>query len=259
MPDEAKAAVMRSLYDIQFHGDCTNVTTKNMWSSGWGADFGNVLDGLVYALQTKKPFQVLDRKWWHYAALKKDGSNPTCPLRNMYCYFLNMTNCAPNPQHVQNGFLTRHGEHQHDGKNSFLLDYAWRQQMWLRRRVYELTRSVNITTPCTVIHVRRGDVVLSKATSRRYYAISEYINATNNIEKNILLLTDDVDAIEEAQVEFPKFNWMFINRTRNRGSEGGWENQLPSQDPTLEVVVLSGHLQACKTVLFVDSHPEWLC
>ena len=41
--DENKSKFLRELYDIQFHGNCSNVTTKVMWSSGWGADFSNVL------------------------------------------------------------------------------------------------------------------------------------------------------------------------------------------------------------------------
>lgn len=42
----------------------------------------------------------------------------------------------------------------------------------------------------------------------------------------------------EALHGFPDRNWMFIDRPRYRGSEGGFEHHLPSNDPILEMTVL---------------------
>ena len=64
------------------------------------------------------------------------------------------------------------------------------------------------------------------------------MNATQAIEKNIFLLTDDYNAIGEAHHEFPNRNWMYINCTCYRGIKDGWEQQLPLQDPIYEVTVL---------------------
>lgn len=56
------------------------------------------------------------------------------------------------------------------------------------------------------------------------------------LHKNILLLTDDQNAIEEAHAQFPQYNWMYFNRTRFRGTEGGWENHFPTGDPKQEII-----------------------
>jgi hypothetical protein len=88
------------------------------------------------------------------------------------------------------------------------------------------------------MHVRRTDVVLHQEYSRKYREVKEYVNALENGTKNILLLTDDQNAIEEAQTLFPSYNWMFVDRQRHQGAEGGWENQIPSDDPKLEVIIL---------------------
>ena len=49
----------------------------------------------------------------------------------------------------------------------------------------------------------------------------------------------------------PLKNWMYFNRTRFRGTEGGWENHFPSGDPkTAEVVTL---LSIYRAVRYCDS------
>jgi hypothetical protein len=82
-----------------------------MWSSGWGADFLNVIDGLMYAYQTGIPAQMhVTNRAWHYAG-KKDASRPVCETKDMYCYFLNMTRCQANPEQAYEGtFLTEYSE-----------------------------------------------------------------------------------------------------------------------------------------------------
>jgi len=111
-----------------------------------------------------------------------------------------------------------------------------------------------------VIHVRRADVVLHGKFSRRYHPIREYVDALCEDErrlkgeeggassatvcpellrqKPLLLLTDDSNAIKEALAQYPQLKWQYIDRPRHRGSEGGWENQIPSGDPASEVVAL---------------------
>eukprot|EP00539_Tryblionella_compressa_P001774 CAMPEP_0178734522 /NCGR_PEP_ID=MMETSP0744-20121128/1388_1 /TAXON_ID=913974 /ORGANISM="Nitzschia punctata, Strain CCMP561" /LENGTH=109 /DNA_ID=CAMNT_0020386807 /DNA_START=58 /DNA_END=387 /DNA_ORIENTATION=- len=83
-----------------------------------------------------------------------------------------------------------------------------------------------------VFHVRRADVTLHGSAMRRYHAIEEYVNAsglTSHQQKpNVFLLTDDQNAIDEAEVLFPDINWIYLDRKRHKGSSGGWENQIPS-------------------------------
>lgn len=83
--------------------------------------------------------------------------------------------------------------------------------------------------------VRRGDVVLRDPRPRRYHAIEEYMDHTNNVTKTVLLLTDDENAVEEALYLFPEYKWVYF---RYRGAEGGWENHIPSDNPMQEVVAL---------------------
>jgi hypothetical protein len=71
------------------------------------------------------------------------------------------------------------------------------------------------------------------------------------LHENILLLTDDQNAIDEAHRDYPNKNWMYFNRTHFRGTEGGWENHFPSGDPkTAEVVTL---LSIYRAVRYCDS------
>jgi hypothetical protein len=237
--DAKKAAVFRKLYDVQFKtGDCSNVTTKRMWSSGWGADFENVVDGLKNAYDTGIPTQMhVMEGAWHYAG-KKDASRPVCATKDMYCYFLNLTRCPANPERPYEGAFMSEDFGIGGGIGRWLLEYATRPQTWLRREVYKFSSKVKIKTPCTAIHVRRTDIVLHEEYSRRYRKMSEYVDVLENGTKNLLLLTDDQNAVEEAQSLFPSYNWMYIDRPRHRGTEGGWENQIPSDDPKMEVIIL---------------------
>jgi hypothetical protein len=241
-PDKTsmKAAIFRQLYDIQFRGDCNQVRTKRMWSNGYGADMANVMDGLIKAMETKQPMQMSDKSW-HYAS-KKDGSMAVCPDKNMKCYFLPLSRCHPDPsKQFQGDFYSGRQPPFRIQQNRWYLEYATRPQTWLRKAVYDFSKtSIHLSDdhPCTVMHVRRADVVLHDRFSRRYMAIEEYMNATDKITENIFLLTDDDNAIKEARAKYPDHNWVVIDRPRFKGKEGGWENQIPSDDPKLEVIVI---------------------
>ena len=176
-----KAAIFRKLYQVQFKtGDCSKVITKQMWSSGWGADLENVVDALVNAYKTGIPAQVhVVEDAWHYAG-KKGGSRPVCDSKDMYCYFLNMTRCKPNIEMLYEGTFIRDDYALYRGIGRWLLEYATRQQTWLRREVYEFSKNVKIQTPCTAMHVRRTDVVLHDENARKYRKIEEYVSALDN-------------------------------------------------------------------------------
>lgn len=75
-----------------------------------------------------------------------------------------------------------------------------------------------------MIHVRRGDVVLHGKFSRAYHKISEYLQTARHLmSPNILLLTDDANAVTEAlahrklpRADFP-LTWYYIDRPRHHG------------------------------------------
>ena len=274
-----KRDFMQRLYDNQFHGDCSNVITKSMASSGWGYDFTSLADALWIGMVENRPVQMIltglsgaKPGVWHYAGMK-DGSKPICPSTDMYCYMLSMTNCAAKkdkkdiiglnrelkylsgPPIVHqpkasthstkaNNFLIQQGEAHK--KKPWIIEYETRVQTWLRKEIYEYyTNRIQMQTPCTVLHVRRSDI--KGHGQRKYHPIKHYIDKIgDNLHQNILLLTDDQNAIEEAESQYPDQNWMYFNRTRFRGTEGGWENHFPSGDPKTETVTLLSIFRAVR-------------
>ena len=109
----------------------------------------------------------------------------------------------------------------------WLLEYATRPQTWLRRKVYEFSKTIQIDTPCAVMHVHRSDIVLHGEFSRKYRQIQEYIDALpDDSTKNILLLTDDQNAVDEARTLHTDYNWMIIDKPRRRGAGVGWNKQV---------------------------------
>jgi hypothetical protein len=265
---DSKRALFQHLYQVQFHGNCSNVLTSRMINSGWNADLVNVAAALHHANLDKHPIQVVNRPW-HYAdpaSTKPLPSNihvpPVCPVANMFCYFLPLSTCTP----AEIGTEKFHPEVKPSNRFSrylhtkeWYMEYASRRQTWLRKHVYDFVRQQNITAPCTAIHVRRADVVLHPGVKRRYYSIAEYIQAGQEkgiLHDNIFFLTDDHNAILEALHEFPNFAWQFIDRPRYRASEGGWERQLPSNDPLFETTVLLGIMkliQRCDSLIHSKS------
>eukprot|EP00510_Aplanochytrium_minuta_P003118 CAMPEP_0184018204 /NCGR_PEP_ID=MMETSP0954-20121128/8007_1 /TAXON_ID=627963 /ORGANISM="Aplanochytrium sp, Strain PBS07" /LENGTH=314 /DNA_ID=CAMNT_0026299615 /DNA_START=209 /DNA_END=1153 /DNA_ORIENTATION=+ len=119
----------------------------------------------------------------------------------------------------------------------------------LRRLVSELD-ALKIGK-CAVMHVRRGDVKIMVGYFRKYHSIAEYVGAAHplfdkhNISQ-IFLLTDSSLAIEEAEKQFPMFQWLYFKRQRFQADEGGFENQLPSELPITESLYLSATMELIK-------------
>ncbi|KAG7344566.1 hypothetical protein IV203_022574 [Nitzschia inconspicua] len=272
--NQRQATLYQAIYDVQFrNADCKKIFRRDMWSSGYGADFTNVNRGLYQAALFQRPFQISDYYPWHYAAGKDDNlANETmaaCPTRDMYCYFLPLTKCPVGEQSSENETLLDvfHAEftplvlHNNDTYEiwdetvyHWIFEYATRTQTWLWRKVYEYTQTrLRLTTPCMVMHVRRADVIQHDDLARRYFSIAEYVNASKRagmIQRqdddetpNIFLITDDANAIGEALTEFPTYNWMYIRRKRYKADEGGWEQQTPSHDYVFEMTTLLSILE----------------
>jgi hypothetical protein len=166
-----------------------------------------------------------------------------------------LTNCKA--QKIENDPLVK--QSWANGYNIFY-NYTTRAQQWLRKDVYDQFSLVeaDITTPCSVVHVRRSDVVLHVKRSRKYFPLSTYVEHLPAHRKNdtIFLLTDDANAIDEAHEFYPELNWKYLNRKRWRGTEGGWENQTPSRSPKLELAIILATLriaQRCDTIVHSSS------
>lgn len=245
--DNPRSEFLRQIHASQFNNNCSKVHVRNMVSSGWGADMSHLSDGLLEAYQNGRPFQIGKRyntSAWHYTHF---GDKAACPKKDVSCYFLPHSDCQPRKDIEPLKTRTRRRDWI---KKLWVIWYATRPQQWLRRRIYDYLHSSgpHIETPCTAIHVRRADVVLHSKQSRRYFAIKEYLDAIPNLEagSNLLLFTDDANAIDEAHEFHPQYNWMYVNRTRFRGAEGGFESQIPSKDPVAEVVSLLAEFKLAK-------------
>jgi hypothetical protein len=258
--------------------DLTSLSlTTNIWKYSWAADvLAGVAIPLTHAVETGSTLAMVPYNGsWHYAALKTsvrdangtyvtiaenvEDDKAACPARDMTCYFLPITNCPPTQylsEVTEDYFpVTRLYE---DTKH-MMYAFVTRQQQWLRREVYALRKEMEakLQTPCSVMHARRADVIMHYKDSRKYYPISDYVDKLSKYRKNnIFLLTDDANAIDEALEFFPDVNWFYFNRTRFRGSSGGWENQTPSKSPKQEVITLLATLQIarmCDSVVYGES------
>lgn len=239
--ENEKASFFKKLHTHQYNvTKCNDTYTKRMISSGWGADINHVAAGLLHGLDTDRSFQIVqERDFWHYTALKPEyrgDKKPVCPKGDMFCYFLPIGICNATSVDTLN---TR----PRGALLPWAREYSTRLQQWLRREVYEYMNqnAPTINTPCAALHVRRADVVLHGKFSRKYFPISKYIDllqkkVPDKKYTNILLFTDDQNAVDEAETLHPEYNWMYLNRTRHRGSSGGFENQIPSGSPKDEVV-----------------------
>lgn len=262
------ADVWENIYGNQFRNSdgCSSTYTRHMWSSGFGTDMENVVLGIQVARMDKhSPLSTTligPKPWWHYSANKNDGSNATCPAKDMSCYFLPLTNCTPNERQVDKNPITLIRKYNKDYMAVY--NYVTRPQQWLRKEIHDvarpmeikLTARANTGTSCTVVHVRRADVVLHGSQARKYFSMADYVKLLpqrTSGKHTVLLLTDDANAIDEA-LEFhaDAANWVYFERPRHRGTAGGWEEQVPSRDPKQEVVTILATLklvQRCDTLI----------
>jgi hypothetical protein len=255
---ETSAVYLRQAFDTMWKLNCSDVFVWPMIGSGWSADLTHIAEGMVYAIHEGKPFAVAFRRpgaFWHYAALRHaNGTNPTCPTRDLNCYFLPLGKCVGRADQIYRyKSKTRYSDFADyaDRERLLVSKYIVRPQQWLRKAVYDYHyhhAPTSLPVPCTVMHVRRGDVILHKAHSRRYYSIARYLERLppHRRQGPILLLTDDANAIDEAHELFPHVEWYYYNRTRFRASSGGWENTAPSLNPKLEVIIILSTLELVK-------------
>lgn len=258
-----KLRFLRRLHRNQFHNKCNAVLPRLLRSSGWGADFNGLGKGLLLALLAKKPMIFVPNPLkpatmvWQYGA-NQDGTSATCPSKDIDCYFLPITKCPTNRSHtydVDTSF------HEVDGETwPWVYQYLTRGQQWVRRAVVTFVENQRPPFPsnesCTVMHVRRGDVIHQKSMpaskqSRGYHPISAYLDQLPNERRqpgsNILLLTDDANAIDEALEFHSHINWHWVNRTRRRGRDAKFMHHITEPTPKDEVIAILGTFEIAKT------------
>ncbi|KAG7345123.1 hypothetical protein IV203_032654 [Nitzschia inconspicua] len=266
---------LQRLYTLQFGGNsCANVYSRHQWNVGFGYEINNIIKGFTYGLQQQRPFvfgRGTNAQPWRYAAME-DGSKSVCPAMDFSCYFLPFSNCPWVQGNASEGIQNYVPV---SDERMWMTEYAMRPKQWVRKGVYDYLHRQGfrrLSTPCVVMHVRRSDAVLEgNGHARQYFAIEDYLtrlveHASNsssssigqpsnydlNKIRSILLLTDDQNAIEEAQLFHPQYQWNFLNRTRHRGTSGGYQNHVPSGDPVEEMVAMLASLrlaQQCDVIV----------
>ena len=91
---------------------------------------------------------------------------------------------------------------------------------------------------------------------RNFYPVEQYLNK-GGIKKNseVLILTDDEAAIEEAVLLHPNYQWKYFNKARNRGVKDS-NSHFPSNDEALETLTVLAEMQVasqCQKGVFGSS------
>jgi hypothetical protein len=258
-PDVAKRDFLLRLHKLQW-GDsnsksnsnsststttvnCSNLITTVPISSGYGASLGFLYSTFWFAYTRGYPFQVVKRGPWMYA-LATSYDNYTwadCPDRDASCVYLPVSPCSrfhpatqPKPKRRPNP-----DDPIQVLEGLWLRDYLIRPNQGFRHAIATLKQPYIQQLQqegCIALHVRRSDAGVPQRPFRRYAAIQEYLdllpNTALNTTTTIFLLTDDASAIDELQQHFlnnlnSPFKWVYTNKTRNRGTEKGFDGHIP--------------------------------
>jgi hypothetical protein len=196
----------------------------------------------VTAWATNRPFQITVQKEtfaWLYATYKNNTGG--CATQDVHCYFLTVSNCqARRKQNDGDNRLHNHFTQKFQGR--WIREYFARPRQWLRLSLLKYRESSSfpkLKTPCSIIHVCRTDVTLEgvRWKKQKYFPIANYVEHLQP-GSNILLMTDDQSAVDEALRIHPNYTWYFINRTQHYGASGGLNQHLPLQDPLLEMMII---------------------
>jgi hypothetical protein len=202
------------------------------------------------AYQEGRPFQISKHHaeaFWNFAPTSPQHW-AHCPTRDMNCFFLPLSSC---PTEIGRDDAPR-GVKPTAGTDLerflWLRHYAFRPQQRVRQQLFAFLQKYTPShydpaQPCAAIHVRRGDIAFGKG--RRYAAVEEYLHAGNITQgETVVLLTDDISTIEEVErYHRDDYHWIYLNRPRFRGSQGGFEGFVPSEDPAFEVLAIMAEAQ----------------
>lgn len=244
LKDKDRRTFLRQVYTLQWeNNDCSNQVQKTQISSGYAAAVMATSRSFYAAYRSNTPFQISKghvNATWNFAP--RNASHwAYCATKDMNCYYLPLSPCP--------GTLGRDdGERGNKPTASkqrleflWLRRYAFRPRQKLRKKVLEFANAhvpSTMSTPCSVIHVRRGDIAFGRG--RRYIAVDEYLEAGNITKgETVVVLTDDVSTIEEIErYHAADYNWVYLQRPRFRGSDGGFEGFIPSTDPASEILAI---------------------
>jgi hypothetical protein len=262
-----KLQLFQRIYNNQFRSGCENPLKRPLRSAGWGSDFNGLGEGLLEALSLQKAMLVVPAPWfpkgrgWLYS-VKEDGSAATCSFKDFQCYFLpTISSACMNGQSFLDldtaGFDDNpYGIYHYNSSFAWAYQYLARGHSWLRRELVHFVEKERPRFPpnesCTVIHVRRGDLILEDENqyARGYHAISEYLDLLPKERRqagsNFFLLTDDANVIDEARLLHSDLNWHWINRARNKGSQMEYGKHLIAATPKDDVVVILGTFELIK-------------
>lgn len=143
--------------------------------------------------------------------------------------------------------------------------FLLRQNYKMRKRIFEFNQTQSLTFPpnetCIVQHIRHGDSNQDQRSNISHLStLSNYVNFSipylNELNtKNIFLMTDDGDVIDEAKSRYGDlFRWVFIEKPMFHGWAANKElhvQHFPTQDKQLEIasILLSWHTAARCQVL----------
>jgi hypothetical protein len=268
---------LRELHSIQWNQtfNCSQVKYRSVFNEGFSASLMHLMQGFMSAYLQQTPFQIT-RHWegaiWNFAGNHpkiKGGNytNVTCASRDPLCYFLPISHCKAPFGRASEGAVSR-PLFQRRPVHPYMKWYMSRPQQWLRRRVYLYlqekligdTSALRNSTlqPLVAFHVRRTDVVLEyrKGDKRQYFPLQDYLTACHAKKgDSIILFTDDETTIEELALH-PDINFIYIQKGRFRGSNGGFSEHVPSGNPMLEVVAILAEFKLatlCDTLVHTRS------
>lgn len=263
--DSDQLRFLGRVHDLQWHSNCSDTWAAAMPNSGYAAGITSAIKGFLSAMDAGRPFQIARRKAgsaWRFAPdLSTIPPGVDCKSRDLYCYFLSITRCTPKVGAAEGyrKFIGKKYPANHT-ERVWLTAYLTRPKRWTRKYMYRYSNEKlvgSLKAPCAVLHVRRTDVLLEKhwRQRRHYFPVADYLKVVN-ASSNILLLTDDQSAVDEALQLHSHLDWTFINRTRFYGTGGGMNNHLPSNNPLLETIVILLELklaERCHTMVHTKS------
>lgn len=234
-------------------------------------------DGSVFSITKHWPGAVST-----YVGITKGSNvtNITCPRADFSCYFLPIHSCPHSSipfghQRVPDNAPKGDAKLILVEKQAFLKAYMTRPHQQWRRKIYDYLHEhlVNLhllqenkQQKYTAIHVRRTDVALEKRTNRQYFPLKDYIDAANNPLLNVhanstnarttqpathkntfLLFTDDQTTIDEMSLFSNTTMFVYMNKTRYRGTQGGFAGHIPTNSPADEMVAILAELYIAGT------------
>jgi hypothetical protein len=253
------------LYPQQWLSNCSHTTGRQLVKSGFSANMGLLSRMFLSSLNHSSTFVIAkkdDLYQWPYS--EYDNKTKVCDSADMQCYFLPVTNC--NAESGQADKATGRYPFETHSPNIWVREYMMRPKQFMRRKIYELLQKTpKPTLPCAAMHVRRTDAILENWINKRnYFELGDYVSKLAGPRrrqlatyfKSVVLLTDDQSVIEESHEFHATLPWIYVNRTRHRGIEGGYNGHKPSGDPVHEIAVILAEMKLarhCERLIFTKS------